>query len=79
MSFTTKPKPGVAPNGERCIWLIGGKGSELSVIACFGGEGLREAKATACARADDYDEIVVIDGTLAYRVWDPEKPGPVVA
>jgi hypothetical protein len=72
MNITDEPMPGVAPNGTRGYWGIGVKGNDILVLTTYL-KNLELAKRWAKAVAADYDEVIILDATLTYRVWDRDS------
>lgn len=79
MTITDAPKPGAAPIGTRFLWVIGRKGSDLSVMAIYGANHKNAARTWARSEAVKYDEVHVVDGVVDYHVWADGKPDPAAA
>jgi len=73
-TITTKPKPGVQEVGGPALIIIARNGEKLTVLTHC--SDLPSAKAEALSRAEDHDEIIIIFGTIEYRIWDEEAKDP---
>ena len=71
--ITDLPMSGVAKLGTRALWIVGRKGNNLKVDCVYGINHLDSARAEARRISDSYDEVVVLDGRLMYRVWGRDK------
>jgi hypothetical protein len=68
MNITDEPMPGVAPTGTRGFWGIARKGQDITVLTTYL-KDMEYAKRWARGVAPDYDEVIVLDATMVYRVW----------
>lgn len=75
MIITDDTMPGVAEVGEDSVWVIGrllGR-DDLMVLWATCNANLEQAKSMAKAQCHRFHEIVVVDGKLAYRVWQKDQ------
>jgi hypothetical protein len=82
MNITTEQMPGVAEPGAKAFWVIGRRNYDINVLSTFTCQGVgdlehRAAQREALIYATRFDEVIVVYGTLKFRVWDRDKvPAP---
>lgn len=75
--LTTNPMPGVRRIGSSYTVAVARKGGDLQCF--FPPQELAAAQAWARSIAGDYDEVIIIAGTLQFRIWDATCNGRIVA
>ena len=67
---TTDPKPGFRRIGASYTICVARKGSALE---CFFPKESRGAFEFARSISAQYDEVIIVEGTLRFRIWNPDE------
>lgn len=70
-TITNMPKPGVAPIGTSYAFALGVKGDRIEFLQARREDG-ETLRYTVDRNAQDFDEIIIVEGTITYRVWKQE-------